>query len=42
MMTCFRELGNEKTGKLLIQWEKPWDALSLVPEGVDGISRGRS
>jgi len=38
-MTCQRELGNEKTGKLLIQWEKPWDALSLIPKGVNGVSR---
>jgi predicted nuclease with TOPRIM domain len=37
MMTCQRELGNEKTGKLLIKWEKPWDALLLIPKGVNGI-----
>ncbi len=40
MMTCQRELGNEKTGKLLIKWEKPWDALSLIPKGVNGVGQG--
>lgn len=39
MMTCYRELGNEKTGKLLIKWEKPWDALSLILEGIDGVGK---
>ena len=39
MMTCYRELGNEKTGKLLIKWEKPWDALSLIPKRVDGVGK---
>ncbi len=36
MMTCQRELGNEKTGKLLIKWEKPWDALSLISKSITG------
>ena len=40
MMTCQRELGNEKTGKLLIKWEKPWDALSLIPKRVNGVGNG--
>ena len=40
MMTCQRELGNEKTGKLLIKWEKPWDALSLIPKRVNGVGYG--
>jgi len=38
-LSCYRELGNKKAGKLLIKWEKPWDALSLIPKGVDGVGQ---
>jgi len=37
IMVCQRELGNEKTGKLLIKWEKPWDVLAMIAEGKVGV-----
>ena len=40
LMTCYRVFGNEKIGKLLITWEKPWDALSLIPKRVNGVGGG--